>query len=81
MPSLAQAKEALRIYEAKGDTAKANRIRQAIAEAEAPSPYDIRVAKRAEELRQGYKDSLARIPEPIEEPKETGFFEDITSGS
>ena len=55
MPTLQQARTALRNAEAAGDEESAELIRQAIAEAEAPSPYDIRVAKRAEELRRVFE--------------------------
>jgi len=77
MPTLQQARRAIANAEAAGDFAAANRMRQAIKAAEAPTDsYDQRVARRAEEIRRRARD----IPVPVSTPEETGIFEDITSG-
>jgi hypothetical protein len=77
MPTLQQARKAIANAEAAGDFAAANRMRQAIRAAEAPTDsYDQRVARRAEEIRRRARD----IPVPVSTPKETGFFEDFTGG-
>jgi len=77
MPTLQQARTALRNAEAAGDEESAELIRQAIAEAEASTdPYDQRVARRAEEIRQ----RAGNISVPVSAPEETGIFADFTGG-
>ena len=78
MPSIAEAKRALALYEAEGDMQNANLIREAIEEIEAPEREGIEV-ERARSLAQIERDRAfrARFAPPVEDP---GLFENITSG-
>jgi len=80
MPSIAEAKRALALYEAEGDIQNANLIREAIEEVEAQDPY----ADSYERIRQEglveierQKALRERFAAPVEDP---GFFENVTSG-
>ena len=79
MPSIAEAKEALAIYEARGDFETATEIRQAIQQAESPAPVGPSFTERMAVKR---AESDARLAElrSRRAPEETGIFEDITSG-
>ena len=78
MPSIAEAKRALALYEAEGDIQNANLIREAIEEVEAPRRAGIE-ALRARNLAQIERDRAfrAQFAAPVEDP---GFFENVTSG-
>ncbi len=78
MPTLQQAREAIANAEAAGDFAAASRMRQAVqaAQARPPSFLDEAEEIRADIRRRREERLAAQTPEP----RETGIFEDITSG-
>ena len=75
MPTLQQAREAIANAEAAGDFAAASRMRQAISDARAPTDSSYEAARaRAEAELEAARTASAALP------KDTGFFDDITSG-
>ncbi len=81
MPSIAEAKEALAIYEARGDFETATEIRQAIQQAESPAPVGPSRAERREQIAAENAAKYAAFMESYSPPqKETGIFEDFTTG-
>ena len=50
MPSIAEAKRALALYEAEGDMQSANIIRQAIQQAESPAPVGPSMLERQRQI-------------------------------
>ena len=78
MPTLQQARQAIANAEAAGDFAAANRMRQAVQAAQARSPSFLDEAEkiRADVRRRREERLAAQTPAP----RETGIFEDITSG-
>ena len=77
MPTLQQAREAIANAEAAGDFAAASRMRQAVQAAQARPPSFL---DEAEEIRADIRRRREeRLAAPAI-PKDTGFFEDITSG-
>jgi len=79
MPSIAEAKRALALYEAEGDMQSANIIREAIQQAESPAPVGPSFTERMAVKR---AESDARLAElrSRRAPEETGIFEDFTTG-
>tara|TARA_R110002049_G_scaffold249275_2_gene423681 strand:+ start:43 stop:594 length:552 start_codon:yes stop_codon:yes gene_type:complete len=81
MPSIAEAKEALAIYEARGDFETATEIRQAIQQAESPAPVGPSRAERRERIAAENAAKYAAFMESYSPPQEeTGIFEDFTTG-
>jgi hypothetical protein len=75
MPTLQQAQAALRNAEAAGDVEGVRLIRQAISDARAPTDSSYEAARaRAEAELEAARAAVAALP------KDTGFFDDITSG-
>ena len=79
MPTLAEAKRAIVNAEAAGDFAAADRIRQAVQQAESPAPVGPSFTERMAVKR---AESDARLAElrSRRAPEETGIFEDFTTG-
>lgn len=81
MPSIAEAKRALALYEAEGDMQSANIIRQAIQQAESPAPVGPSRAERREQIAAENAAKYATFMESYSPPQEeTGIFEDFTTG-
>ena len=84
MPTLAQAKQAIALYEAEGDTESANLIRRVIQQSEGgatPEPVGPSMLERQRQIQAEGQAKYAAARAAYSPPQEeTGIFEDFTTG-